>query len=591
MAAFVWGPGGQAMTPDQVKRLQQQADMAAARGANTGPIGHWSQGLARLVDAWGGYKGNQRADKAEAEGLASADSEIAALLGRPTFGGNPVPEPLAAAQSGGQFPASLIQSESGGNWSALNSEGYGGRLQFGADRLADAARAGVIPAGLTGAQFSQLSPAQQQAVESWHFGDIDQQAQRMGLDQYLGQNVGGVPITQDGIRAMAHLGGIGGAAKFLQSGGQYNPSDSNGTSLSDYARQHGGGGASTQVGASPQAGAGASMDIAALLQAQSNPWVAQKYGGVVNALIGQEMQRQNAAYDQQLRQQDPMYQAQLAKLTTPEPVDPWSGVQEINGQLVQMTQQGPQVIGDYREPMGAGGALPSEVQALKWRAEQAGLVPGTQEYQDFIMNGGNRGTGVPAGFAALDAQAKAGGLVPGTPEYQDFMLGGGAGERARASTTGKMMGEAQIELPASIEKASRAISNLEKIRDDPALPGITGMVQGRLPPMSQAGTDLNARIAQAQGQAFLEAFESLKGAGQITEIEGQKAEAAMARLNRAQSTEAYQGALNDLIDVLNAGTRRARQRAGLPEMGEPAAPPAAGGQAKRRRWSPDGGLQ
>ena len=138
------------------------------------------------------------------------------------------------------FPSSLIQSESGGNWSALNSEGYGGRLQFGEARLADAARAGIIPQGMTGAVFSRLPAEQQMAVENWHFSDIDAQAERMGLNRFIGQSVGGIPITRDAILSMAHLGGIGGARRFLESGGASNPQDSNGTSLADYARAHGG---------------------------------------------------------------------------------------------------------------------------------------------------------------------------------------------------------------------------------------------------------------------------------------------------------------------------------------------------------------
>src|SRR5699024_2705198 len=105
---------------------------------------------------------------------------------------------------------------------------------------ADAHRAGVIPAAISGAEFSKLPPEVQQKVEQWHFADIDRQAAQRGLDRYVGQTVGGVPITQDGIRAMAHLGGIGGAAKFLTSGGKINPADSNGTSLRDYAARHGG---------------------------------------------------------------------------------------------------------------------------------------------------------------------------------------------------------------------------------------------------------------------------------------------------------------------------------------------------------------
>lgn len=141
---------------------------------------------------------------------------------------------------------SLIQSESGGNWNAYNDEigaggvpGHGGRLQFGAARLQDAANAGVVPLMSPG-DFAQAPPEVQMAVENWHFQDIDSQAAARGLTQYYGQTVGGVPINQNALRAMAHLGGIGGAERFLESGGQYNPSDVFGTSLLDYAQMHGG---------------------------------------------------------------------------------------------------------------------------------------------------------------------------------------------------------------------------------------------------------------------------------------------------------------------------------------------------------------
>lgn len=141
---------------------------------------------------------------------------------------------------------SLIQNESGGNWQARNNEigaggqaGHFGRMQFGRARLQDAMRAGVLPPGTTPEQF-MASPQLQLAVEAWHFADIDRQAQRLGLTRFIGQEIGGVLVTPDAIRSMAHLGGIGGAARFLETGGRYNPSDSFGTSLRDYGQRHGG---------------------------------------------------------------------------------------------------------------------------------------------------------------------------------------------------------------------------------------------------------------------------------------------------------------------------------------------------------------
>ena len=70
---------------------------------------------------------------------------------------------------------------------------------------------------------------------------------------------------------------------------------------------------------------------------------------------------------------------------------------------------------------------------------------------------------------------------------------------------------------------------------------------------------MNFRVVADQlgGKAFLQAFESLKGGGQITEVEGKKATDAIARLNRAQSDSEYEVALNDLRGVVGSAYKRA----------------------------------
>lgn len=139
--------------------------------------------------------------------------------------------------------AALIGNEGGkAGFSAANDEGYVGRGQFGDDRLADAKVAGIIPGDMTKEQFRK-SPEAQKAVEAWHFADIDRFAAENGIDQLYGQNIGGVIINRDSVRAMAHLGGSEGMKLFIQTGGAYNPADSNGTKLSDYGKTYGGGNA------------------------------------------------------------------------------------------------------------------------------------------------------------------------------------------------------------------------------------------------------------------------------------------------------------------------------------------------------------
>ena len=159
----------------------------------------------------------------------------------------PQPDITPAPIGGGAFPKSLIQSESGGNWGALNNEvgaggvrGHGGRLQFGQARLEDAARSGVIPRGMTPQEFARQPPEIQRAVENWHFSDIDREIKRRGLSNYVGQTIGGQRVTRDGMRAVAHLGGMGGLQRFIESGGRHNPADSFGTRLSDYFSAHAG---------------------------------------------------------------------------------------------------------------------------------------------------------------------------------------------------------------------------------------------------------------------------------------------------------------------------------------------------------------
>ena len=61
---------------------------------------------------------------------------------------------------------------------------------------------------------------------------------------------------------------------------------------------------------------------------------------------------------------------------------------------------------------------------------------------------------------------------------------------------------------------------------------------------------------QIGGTAFLQAFESLKGGGQITEVEGKKATDAMARLSTTQSDDEYKKSLEELRWVMVNGQRR-----------------------------------
>ena len=107
----------------------------------------------------------------------------------------------------------------------------------------------------------------------------------------------------------------------------------------------------------------------------------------------------------------------------------------------------------------------------------------------------------------------------------------------------------------------RDSGQIDALLFDPALGKALGIEGFLRTPFAELGLDteaarVKARIDQIKGGAFLQAFESLKGGGQITELEGQKAEAAQSRLNTAQSEEDFRDALMEYKFYIDQGIRR-----------------------------------
>jgi hypothetical protein len=123
------------------------------------------------------------------------------------------------------------------------------------------------------------------------------------------------------------------------------------------------------------------------------------------------------------------------------------------------------------------------------------------------------------------------------------------------------------------------------MKTHPGREGSTGFIQGALPSRTSAQVDFQSLVDQTQGQAFLQAFQMLKGAGQITEIEGQKATNAISRLGNERLSDAdYLRAINDLEDVVKAGLARAKVQAGQGGQASPDAPAPSGGVVDYRDY-------
>ncbi|MFG1210551.1 hypothetical protein [Xanthobacter flavus] len=153
---------------------------------------------------------------------------------------------------------------------------------------------------------------------------------------------------------------------------------------------------------------------------------------------------------------------------------------------------------------------------------------------------------------------------------------------ARETAVGKASGEAQAQLPGAEGMAGQITKQIEDLATDPKLPDMLGPLASRMPNVSADAARVQAKMDQLQGGVFLQGYQMLKGGGAITEVEGLKAENAMARLSAAQNLQDYQKALGEFKDALTTGLAKLRTQAGMVPGGQPptaSASPQTGGQS------------
>lgn len=135
--------------------------------------------------------------------------------------------------------------------------------------------------------------------------------------------------------------------------------------------------------------------------------------------------------------------------------------------------------------------------------------------------------------------------------------GGKAEEEARTN--------ARLALPGLEAKTSQMIKHVSELKNHPGMSDVVGvpnvLTLGGMVPGSK-GADFRARLDQVKGGTFLQAFETLKGGGQITEVEGKKATDAIARMQTAQSEDSFRQAADEFEQVLTGALERSRTMAG-----------------------------
>lgn len=149
-------------------------------------------------------------------------------------------------------------------------------------------------------------------------------------------------------------------------------------------------------------------------------------------------------------------------------------------------------------------------------------------------------------------------IPKGVPPQDDPALKGAQeAEKKKA----ELITQGQADLPRIVDQGQTAIDQIETALTMPGLDanfGMTGMVPNR--PGSEAA-DAKSFLDQIKSGGFLTAYGQLRGGGSITEVEGEKATTAYARMQAAQSAKAFRQAAKDYVDVIRLGVERARNTA------------------------------
>jgi hypothetical protein len=181
------------------------------------------------------------------------------------------------------------------------------------------------------------------------------------------------------------------------------------------------------------------------------------------------------------------------------------------------------------------------------------------------------------------ASAGVAGETESRPQTMAEARAAAAAEQERAKLRAKIEVDAQSDLPRVEANAQEILSVLDQIAtfDDrgnviqthpgfsdlvgmPGWGGLTDMVPFIGGPVrGTRAANFQGVLKQIQGKAFLEAYNSLRGGGQITEVEGEKAEQSIARMSKAQSEEAFLESLKEFRGIVERGVERARQKAGV----------------------------
>ena len=151
---------------------------------------------------------------------------------------------------------------------------------------------------------------------------------------------------------------------------------------------------------------------------------------------------------------------------------------------------------------------------------------------------------------------------------------------------GRLQAEAMNALPAAQLKVQSAIGAINNMIGDTTVDKSGNLVYGKTKPHAgfyesvgmpsitnefgftglYPGSDLQdfkTEFAKVGGQAFLQAVETMRGTGALSEAEGEKATKAITSMSLAQSEKAFVKAANEFRDAVSKGYVATQQKAGV----------------------------
>ena len=182
-----------------------------------------------------------------------------------------------------------------------------------------------------------------------------------------------------------------------------------------------------------------------------------------------------------------------------------------------------------------------------------GKVSGTE-----VPNVGN----INAAYQGLQSQAEAGGKV-----------------------TGESKAQAIIDLPKITDMGANTKRLVDELVTHPGFKGSVGMgvpFAKHVPGSPQA--DWKARFDQVGGGAFLQAAETMKGLGALSNTEGIAATKAVTRMSTATSETEFKAAAKDYQDTIDQGVRRMQQKAGVTTTQQPSSSSAIPSGVTEAQW-------